>query len=537
MTSQEGAVENKARGDSSPSARLVQYQELARLAYSVLSQCPSLPALSVSMGNPRHPLPAEYLALGDRLESDKSAPPLTLVAKEWTRCLLYALRETLRILRLKWRAGRLLRQARRVPAEVVMKTWVFGSNGLSNEADFYYGTLPRSLQQRGIRCVLLCGDALGGAAEQDAFARRALSQTHMRYIPEKAMAPVWAPLLIACDQLITSLKLRRLGQKSKNRKFSTVSAHACLDCLRPHTTAASLYFYIARTAVKNWGPKVFMTLYEGQAWEKSSWLGAKMADRNCVTVGYQHTVVMPHSLSLISPNNGSWKPQTPDCVLCLGEATIAMMKPGHRLNGTRFVPFGSFRRAPGDSLPRPPKPGRRTVVVVPEGIIPEAKLLFNCALLAASSAADHHFILRCHPMLPFERVRPHLERDPEALPNVEISEGPIENDFARSSVVLYRGSSSVMYAVLHGLKPIYLHNDEHQDVDPLFELAHWREYVSSPDEVRQLLQQYAETSEESASEQWKSAFEYVSTYTMPVGDASIDRFLTAVGLSRGQAVK
>ena len=113
----------------------------------------------------------------------------------------------------------------------------------------------------------------------------------------------------------------------------------------------------------------------------------------------------------------------------------------------------------------------------------------------------------------------------------------IAEDFGRSSVVLYRGSSSVLYAVLHGLKLIYLHDNQYHDVDPLFELTEWREYVSSPDEIRQLLRRYAETSEESASEQWQNASEYVRTYTMPVDDTSIDQLLTAVGLSGQKAVK
>ncbi len=520
----------------SSSEHLGQYQELTRLAYTVLRHCPRLPALSVSVMNPRHPLPPEDLKLSASLESGRDFPAMTLIAKDWVWCLLYALRETFWILRLKWQVGSLARQAKREPADVVMKTWAFSPESLSNPADFYYGTLPHLLQQRGISCVLLCGDPRGGGA-QTMFARKALSQTHMRYIPEKVLVPLWAPLLTACNQLLTSLMFRRVARKATDRKFKTVAAHTCLGCLGPHATATSLYFYIARAAVKTWGAKVFVTLYEGQTWESPLWLGAKAGDRDCVTVGYQHTVVMPHSLSLISPNNWLWKPQTPDCVLCLGETTMTMMKPGHVRNATRFVLFGSFRQAPRDSLPRLPKPGCRTVVIIPEGLLPEAKLLFNSALRAALLALDCRFIFRCHPVLPFDRVRPHLEQDPEALPNVEISEGPIENDFARSSAVLYRGSSAVLYAVLHGLKPIYLHDDHHVDVDPLFQLHGWREFVSSPSEIGELLRRYALVTEERAAGEWKSAAEYVNSYTVPVGEASIDRFLAAVGLSNGKAAQ
>lgn len=516
---------------------LGQYQDLTRLAYTLPRLCPRVPVMALSLMNPRHPLPADAAELSAILGGNGSVPRLSTVARSWARCLLYALRESINILKLRRQVRPLLRRAREQSADVVMKTWGFGPDSLTKAADFYYGTLPPQLRQRGISCVLLCGDALSGESHS-AFARTALSQTHMRYVPEKLLLPLWAPLVTACNQLLTGLRLRRLGRKARDRKFAAVCAHACLDCLSPSTAANSLYFYIAKAALKTWRARVFVTLYEGQSWEKPSWLGAKAANRDCVTVGYQHTIIMPYSFSLIGSNNGHWElPAAPDWVLCLGKATMAMMKPGHGPNGTRFVPFGSFRRKPGDSLPRPPRPGRHTVVVVPEGMLSEAELLFNFALRAASSVSDYHFIFRCHPMLPFDRVRPYLERDPEAFSNIEISEGPIEDDFARSSAVLYRGSSSVLYAVLHGLKPIYLHDDRAMDIDPLFQLRSWREYVSSPGEIIELLRGYASVTEERAAGEWKSAAEYVNGYTMPVEDASIDRFLAAVGLSNGKAVQ
>jgi len=301
---------------------------------------------------------------------------------------------------------------------------------------------------------------------------------------------------------------------------------------------SGLFFWIGKAAVRTWHPRAFVTLYEGHGWEKCAWWGVKTSDASCKTVGYQHTVIHDHNFSLLRPLDNQSEYSTPDVVLCLGERTRDMMWSGHLPRQSQLIPFGSFRQTPDEAVHAAPQPAKRTVLVLPEGLPNEAKLLFDFAIQISRLLPDHHFIFRCHPVLPFDEVRRHLEGVPEEFPNVEVSNRElIADDFVRSSVVLYRGSSSVMYAVLYGLKPIYLHNDEHQDVDPLFELAHWREYASSPDEVQRLLQQYAETSEESASEQWKSAFEYVSTYAMPVGDASIDRFLTVVGLSRGPVVK
>ena len=95
----------------------------------------------------------------------------------------------------------------------------------------------------------------------------------------------------------------------------------------------------------------------------------------------------------------------------------------------------------------------------------------------------------------------------------------------------------MLYAIRFGLKPIYLHSDQHHDVDPIFELASWREYASSASELGQILRRYATMPEDCASEQWRIAAEYVNAYTMPVDETSIDRFLEAVGLSNLKAVQ
>ena len=179
----------------------------------------------------------------------------------------------------------------------------------------------------------------------------------------------------------------------------------------------------------------------------------------------------------------------------------------------------------------PPRPDRRTVLVIPEGIFTETKLLFDFAMQAASDLRDHHFIFRCHPVLPFEQIRAHLHGAPERLPNIELStHNSLAADCARSSVALYRGSSTVLYAVLSGLKPLYVHDDRFPDADPLFALTQWRQTVASPEDLQESLRHYAATPPTDAAEQWRPSASYVHAYTTPVNEASLDRFLDAVGL-------
>ena len=93
-------------------AWLSQYQELAQLAYTVRHLCPRLPVLGIAVLHPRHPIPPDHLQLLKVLARDGvgtsaratrrlSLPPRLELVRRWLWCLLFALRDSLKILWLK----------------------------------------------------------------------------------------------------------------------------------------------------------------------------------------------------------------------------------------------------------------------------------------------------------------------------------------------------------------------------------------------------------------------------------------------------
>lgn len=524
---------------------------VAEALYAVRRLCPSLAVLAIPWMHPKLPIhPVQDEIMRTLAGEGRGCGTVTGRARRATnrlwaagrpllwfsRCALHAARQSLKLAGLHWKLRHEIGSIKRQRFDLIAKTWCFGTDRSADDRDFYYGDLQRRLAERGVRMLLLCGDA--GSANWRAFARANISTTNLCRLPELCLISLLAPIWMALKQVLASLRLRRIAAVEPDPLVKRVCGLASRDCLAAGTASHGLFFWIGRTAVKTWHPRVFMILYEGYGWEKCAWWGAKVADESCRTVGYQHTVLFRQNISLLRPDLDSHKHSVPDVVLCIGERTKCMMQPGHPPRLSHPITFGSFRRNPDGEVHAAPRPGKRTVLVLPEGMLGEAKLLFDCAMRVSRSLPDHHFIFRCHPVLPFARVRPHLKGVPEEFPNIEISDRAlIDDDFARSSVVLYRGSSSVLHAVLHGLKPIYLHSDHHHNVDPLFELVSWRDYVSSANEMELVLRRYAATTEDCASEEWRSAAMYVDGYTMPVDDASIDRFLAAVGLPIGKAVK
>ncbi len=520
-----------SQGEKEASSGLISLEDLFRVLKAVKEKCPGLPVQAIPwmhLKHPAHPVQGELLNRGMRVDQDNMGWETGGAFGRFSLCLLYAFIMIFRIAGLRFRFRHQLSLLRRRRFTFVGKTWHFGINPTRDGQDFYYGDLQKRLHELGVQILFLYGDPNGRswrfAPATDGFV------PPLFQLPELCLVPFWAPLQVAFQQLRAFIRLRRMAILANDPLLRTVAGLAGRECLSKRISPICLYYWIGKKAVQNWHPKAVIALYEGHGWEQCFSRGAKAADLDCQTIGYQHTVLFRHNLELLCPNGGGSVPLHPDIVLCLGHRTQQMLQTSH--DKSILIPFGTFR-LPSSQRQRfaGPSPSKPVVLVLPEGHIEEATLLFHRAAETASLLPGYRFILRCHPVLVFEQVRAHLKRDPLGYPNVELSQQRfIEDDFARSSVVLYRGSSAVLYAVLHGLKPLYLKNGLQNDVDPLFELKGWREKVASPQEIAESLLRYASMKGDQATEIWRDAAEYVESYAIPVNDSSINQLLTAIGL-------
>ena len=513
---------------------------------AVRRQCPALPVLAIRWMHVKHPLHPVQLRLlrehvgitGELIEPTEPPGALTrwirpTLLRRMGQCVFYASYLSGRLLRLRLALRRDLAALTRQSFDVLIKTCCFGPARPSDGSDFYFGDLQQRLTQRGVRTLLLCGNVRRGS--WTAFARAHTAVLPLARVPELALLSAWAPFRLMRSQLSASFRLRRLARAMRDPLITHISLLASHDCLAPDTTRAALYFWIMKTAVRLWRPRAFVTLYEGHAWEACARWGVKAEDASCQTVGYQHTAVFPESLSLTMPSHATAVPvrMVPDVVLGLGQVPLDLMAPGHARAKTRFVRFGSFRFHRAHAS-RPAPHRRRMILVTPEGILSEAQVLFEFAWACAQRLPDYTFVLRCHPEVPLANIVRRLSVDLAAQPNLQVSDRPlIEEDFARSSALLYRGSSTVLYAVLHGLLPLYVHLPTRLDRDPLYHLSAWHQRCASPEDLAEQLDRYEQAPMERVEAEWTNAVQYVRDYTGPVGDEHIEAFLTAIGLQGG----
>jgi hypothetical protein len=497
--------------------------------YPLVDAIPSRALLACSTVNARHPIPADHLALvsevlSQRLEGTR-VPTLT-IASRLVKLLAFAARELLRILAIRLIWSKQISDKVTFRADVLMKTWFYGAKPDASQ-DFYLGRLPELFRSSGLSCMTIGNDL--SAKSIVGFAGRLL-RADTKALPELALIPFWAPLAILWDQFITSWRLSRYASVWSGTVRGMVAAKASVECLSPRTFSHAIHYYSAREAAKVFRPRVFVSLYEGQPWEKLVWLGVKTGAPGSVVCGYQHAIVMPHSLGLTSPHQGSWACAAPDVVFASGPATMDLMKAGHHELGTCFYSLGSFRRSVGyqdDVLTAPRNTG--AILVTPEGIQEEAIFLFECAIEAARLLPCTQFIFRCHPVLPFERIQSLLSTELASLPNVELSQRPnIADDFSRARAVLYRGSSVVLYAVMAGLQPFYLDAADSPLVDPLYGLDTWREKIASAVELAEALMDCTLINDEARLRDWRAAMRYVENYMAPADESVVASFVESL---------
>jgi hypothetical protein len=113
--------------------------------------------------------------------------------------------------------------------------------------------------------------------------------------------------------------------------------------------------------------------------------------------------------------------------------------------------------------------------------------------------------------------------------NVEVSrDRQIEDDFARAGYVLYRGSSTVIHAILAGLKPFYVARSGELNIDPLYALPDWRECVFSVDDLVAKYVAHPAQARRADIEEWKWAQEFCNRYVQPVREDVVDEILEFV---------
>lgn len=398
-------------------------------------------------------------------------------------------------------------------ADVLFISHFLDASQASSGREIYFGDLPQQLAQTGKRVVV----------------------AYINHSPHRwpALAPKWSRQDVPRVLLSRTMGLRRgtalisalakagavAAKASRDTRLGRLlGAWSALDATSPAAFSAIRIGQQISELISTLRPRWLLTTFEGHGWERLAFHAAHTADPSTRCIGYHHTVLFPQAHALAARYGRGFDP---DVVLTAGEVTAAWFRRQAVGEGIAVAALGSVR------TPAPSSAAERSTggdcLVVPEGIVSEAAILFRMAADAARQAPDLTFRIRLHPVLSRKAVLAHASDLAKLPANVVWSTGSLDEDVAGSRTVLYRGSTAALTGVLAGLRPVYAHDGgDWASIDPLSDMGAWRLSAHSGTELAAVLRADLDAPEGRRQALGDAGRQYCQTYFLPL---SRERFM------------
>jgi len=372
--------------------------------------------------------------------------------------------------------GRLWLCSKKIPSSVdyLFISHLLSPSQRSNSDDFYFGDIPEKLAAHGYSVAIALINHSGKSA------------TPISDLWEKSRVTriILFDSLSLYDEIVLYKRLRKESNRLRAEAMRQSGSLERMVYLRSAEEALSsgalgalrLASQIRRLVAQTCAKTVVIT-HEGHSWERTVIATARMANPSVRCIGYQHAAVfrLQHALrrNLSSEYN-------PDQIVTAGLAGKKQLDASPRLQNIPITILGSNRAISQTKRTWPTKRpikkriGKGTVcLVLPEGIPSECQILFNFSIACSKKFPNIRFIWRLHPIVNFQKLR-HRNCELKKLPpSISISGDSLVNDFAKSDVLLYRGSTAAVQAIAAGLQPIYLQAKKELSIDPLHEINNY----------------------------------------------------------------
>jgi hypothetical protein len=270
--------------------------------------------------------------------------------------------------------------------------------------------------------------------------------------------------------------------------------------------------------------------YEGNPWERAFMAGMRKINPNTRIIGYQHSVIPQAAANMFQSQREMSKIPAPDVVLTTGAVPANILRkygafPEERIKVSCGLRYNYLDEIQPQSRHRSGDHEKIRILVALCGVI-ETLPLVRYAIGQARSHQHVEFLIRAHPVLPFEKLQL-LINDTNVLPaNIRISRGSsVMEDILECDAVLYWGSSVALEGIRLGKPAIHFSQDDFLSYDPLFDLVDFKWVVNSQKDIMDVLNQIGNIPDKEFEELRDRAHCYVIAYHHPVSDSSMSPFL------------
>ena len=210
--------------------------------------------------------------------------------------------------------------------------------------------------------------------------------------------------------------------------------------------------------------KYIMTTFEGHAFEKIIFNYCKV--KKIKSFAYFFSVIRQYKNNIYYKFFENYEP---DIIFTSGDVANKDLKlNSHHKNIKTLGGNKNLSKKNKFNILKNKKINKLVILVCPEGIYEETIQMFKLINTNTLNNNDFEFIFRTHPVLDiFDELKKYKSNK-----NISFSqERDIKDDFKRSHIILYSGSSVCIQAIMYGLIPINYQNKIYNfSLDPLYKI-------------------------------------------------------------------
>ena len=399
-------------------------------------------------------------------------------------------------------------------------------NSLLQEGEFhrfFFGDLADRLTTIKGRVVIV-PMILRGVRYKEALSR--LKGSRLPICLPHSLFGIFDPIRAALSSLVKPARPRRFPEFS-GMNLTPLFEPELRQYWVSNQSAALLMTTLLVRRWARWSPSIarIIYMYENKPWERALCWQARRSLPNTRVVGYSPTPVAKLLLSFfLAPGEAKIAP-LPDRIVTVGEQPARLFSSdGYdpetvKVGGALRMQNLDKMRSGNDSQPAKDEP---VVLVAPTlGLEETAELAYIAAHLFDEDGGVK-VILKCHPMMPFERVSQTIGMP---LPShVQLSDEPINDLILRSSVMIYSSSTVSIDALALKVPVVKLRPKFEISLDPLEDFPDLRSEAFGLEELRQKVDMLLEHRDEHIAKNCDAWANMVAQMYSPVTAESIEAF-------------
>lgn len=356
---------------------------------------------------------------------------------------------------------------------VIFISHLLDPKDLNVDEDFYFGNLQNEIDKINKPNHLLL---LNHTNLSSLFLNESSYKNNKTVFPEYLRFKYELKLRINLFRESIRLYFKSLSTKNDFLQ-KRIYKYASIQALNNGSLLSLRLYYYLFSLIKLNKINLLLTTYEGHSWERMAFAACNNKIK-VKSVGYHHTIIFNRQHAIFREIKINYEPEL---IFTAGDyAKSYFININKNVYTLGTYKFNSLK----ESINKFPITNKNpTCLVLPDAIISEIIYIFRLVLNFSKDYKHINFIFRLHPAInKTDFINQYNEF--AILPNnICFSNNDLNLDFEKSNWFMYRGSNSAIYALIMGLRPIYIAKENELTLDCLFNFNEWKKVVYNYEEL------------------------------------------------------